>query len=206
MGNTAKVDARRLHAAERRKRAAELRAEGMTYQQISDELGYSAAGNVCRDLKEHMANLPKASLEELRTTLDGKLQQAEARVWPLTKHADPNVRLRALDTFGKTIQRRADINGLKPPLVSVQLPAAAPDTSAALARLSPVELAILQYFSLAMASDERPPFETIRADVVEWLNEHSPRAIALLPEGRAPTGTPVRELAAVHADDDDDDL
>ena len=180
-----------------------MRTEGATFQAIADELSYAHASNVRRDLHEHMAEIPRPALEELRGILDDKLAKAESKAWPLTNNRDPIVKLRAIEVVARTVQRRADLAGIKPPVVSIQLPPVAPDVRSALARLSPVEVVILQHLQVVMASPERPCFEPIREEVVAWLNEHAPPVRGLLTQGSSVTSMPAREAVPVSVEEDD---
>lgn len=96
-------------------RVVRLRAMGATYKQIADAEGYSDPGTarhaLVRTLREHQAE----AVQDLRALENERLDIALATVIPLLTHAEPVVRLRAVDSLVRVSKRRADMNGLDAP-------------------------------------------------------------------------------------------
>lgn len=68
---------RRMSAKQKRTKAAELRVQGRTWQQIADEVGYADPGTACRAVKEYLSKYPSPDVEELRAIENQKLDRLE---------------------------------------------------------------------------------------------------------------------------------
>ena len=68
-------------AAARRARAVELVADGMTYQQIADEMGYSNKGTVYRIVQQALARQTAEAAEELQGLEVARLDALQAALW-----------------------------------------------------------------------------------------------------------------------------
>jgi hypothetical protein len=182
MGNSAARDTRRLDAAEKARKAAELRKNGASLQDIVDTGLYASRGSARRALQDRMTKLPAMALDELRATLDAKYGRAEANAMQLLEHADPSVKLRAAEVVAKIVAKRVDLFGVRAPAqVEVSVGPKPDEGETDLSKLSTAELVILKYLQSVVTSDERPPFAEIRETVRAWLDAHAPPAIALLP-------------------------
>lgn len=147
--------ARGLKGAERDREACRLRSRRMTYQQISDALGYGAAANAHRAVRKTLAAIPRDAAEELvQLELDqlDMLTDAVLRVLE-TEHytvsqgrliylhedapplADDSPVLSAVDRLLKIQERRARLLGLDQPSKATVTHAAA-DVDAAVAELA----------------------------------------------------------------------
>lgn len=96
-------------------RVVRLRAMGATYAQIAASEGYTdpatARNAVVRTLRAHQAE----AVQDLRVLENERLDIALATVIPLLTHAEPTVRLKAVDSLVRVSKRRADMNGLDAP-------------------------------------------------------------------------------------------
>lgn len=146
---------RTLKGAERDREACRLRARRMTYQQISDQLGYGGASNAHRAVQKVLAEIPRDAaneliqleLDQLDMMTEAVLQVLEANHYvvsqgrliylhedapPLT---DDSPVLAAVDRLLKIQERRARLLGLDQPSKATVTHAAA-DVDAAVAELA----------------------------------------------------------------------
>lgn len=67
----------RLSARQKQARAAELRLQSYTWQQIADAVGYSNQGTAYREVMRYFKNNPSPEVEELRAQENEKLDRLE---------------------------------------------------------------------------------------------------------------------------------
>lgn len=132
-------------SVQRDTRALELRSQGWTYRAISEELGYGGTGNAQRAVEAVVAKVPEESAKVVRAQMVEQLDlmtntalQVLARTHlayhqgePLTDAQgrpvlDDGPTLKAIDTLGRVLERRAKLLGVDAPerseLAVVQLP------------------------------------------------------------------------------------
>jgi hypothetical protein len=109
----------RDRVAARRSRALQLRAAGLTWQAIADELGYRAAGHAAQDVARALAarknlldnqaalfvTLELERLDSLERAVQTVMRQASAE-------GDRSMVLRAADRLVRVSERRAKLLGL----------------------------------------------------------------------------------------------
>ena len=86
-----RVDGRhrnRALAAARRARAIELRAQGWTYEQIADELGYANRGTVCHIVSDALAAREVEAVEDLRFLERARLDALQVALWDAAMTGD----------------------------------------------------------------------------------------------------------------------
>lgn len=71
---------RTIEAAERRALAAKMRADGVGWQKIADEYYRGNLGNAYKGVKQFWADLPKETVEEIRSAMLAKIEGLEAEV------------------------------------------------------------------------------------------------------------------------------
>ena len=71
----------RALASYRRARAIELRARGLTYQQVADELGYANKGSVYSIVQKGLADREADGVDELRFVEQQRLDALQSAVW-----------------------------------------------------------------------------------------------------------------------------
>ena len=71
----------RALAGRRRVRALQLVSEGLTYQQVADELGYANKGTVHRLVQEELGAQLVESVDELRQTEVARLDALQVVLW-----------------------------------------------------------------------------------------------------------------------------
>jgi len=82
----------RALASARKCRAIQLKLQGLTYQQIADELGYTSRGTVYKIIKAAQATQLTDAVEEHLDIEVSRLNALQAAVWPAAMSGD----LRAL--------------------------------------------------------------------------------------------------------------
>jgi hypothetical protein len=101
--------------AKRRKRAIELRMQGLTYDQIAEELKLPGGrGHVYRDLQaaRREADLElRESIDEQRAIENARLDAMQATIWEAAVDGD----LEAQKGVLRLMQHRARLNGLQAP-------------------------------------------------------------------------------------------
>jgi hypothetical protein len=117
----------REQAAERRLKAFELRKAGASFRQIGRELGVSEA-QAHRDIMqalETLAKLTEPEVQHLRMIELQRLDEMQARLWPLITHTEINpvtgMRVPKPDQFAidrviRIMERRARLSGIDAPL------------------------------------------------------------------------------------------
>lgn len=125
-------------SAARDARAVELRAEGRSYRQISDELGYGSHANVIRAVQRAVAAVSAPGVEAMRAEMDARLEHLYGKVTEVlnTKHLkvsggqlvlvgpegeetpleDDAPILRSTETLLRLLDRRAKLHGLDAPV------------------------------------------------------------------------------------------
>ncbi|MGO4341552.1 helix-turn-helix domain-containing protein [Pedococcus sp. 2YAF34] len=125
-----RVDGRhrnRALAAARRTRAIELRAQGLTYEQIAEELGYANRGTVCRIVGDALATQQAEAIEDLRFVQRQRLDALQVALWDTAMAGDvkaaqailaivlARVRLLGLDGTSAHDQQRTPRTVVVPP-------------------------------------------------------------------------------------------
>lgn len=101
----------KVEAARRRKQALELRLQGKTYQQISDEIGWTSKRYAWRMVMQELRNIPKEEAAELRQIEMERLNTLTDALWTSAMTGDP----KAVDAMLKLMERRARMLGLDSP-------------------------------------------------------------------------------------------
>jgi Homeodomain-like domain len=99
----------RALAASRRARAIELRAAGLTYQQIAAELGYANRGTVCRIVSDALNSQTVEAVDELRSLEVARLDTLQLALWPAATEGD----VQAVSTITRIIMARSRLLGLQ---------------------------------------------------------------------------------------------
>jgi len=89
-------------------RAIQLKLQGLTYQQIADELGYNSRGTVYKIIKTAQAARLTGAVEEHLDIEVSRLNALQAAVWPAAMSGD----LRALVVAARIIDARCRLLGL----------------------------------------------------------------------------------------------
>ena len=105
-----KQDRNKLTAAERRKKAVDLRKAGATYDAIAQALQVTAK-TARNDVQQALRDIPRESAEELRTIELQTLMTMQRAVWP----ALVTGQLGAVDRMIKIVQERAKLTGIYAP-------------------------------------------------------------------------------------------
>jgi hypothetical protein len=102
-----------LDAAERHRRALELKVQGWTHDQIAAELGYASRGAVTDAIKAAVRDAVLPSAKEYRSILTERLEEMyrAARAKALSKEGQIND-LDALDRCVRIVQRLESLYGL----------------------------------------------------------------------------------------------
>lgn len=105
-------------------RAAELRLQRYTWQQIADECGYAGKGAACNAVLTYLRKHAHENATALREVENLKLDDDEVELLALRDDTEqePRVRIRAIEARLRLSARRSRMNGLDAP-VQVQLSA-----------------------------------------------------------------------------------
>ena len=98
--------------AERVRKGADLRVQGLTWQRIADELQYASAGAAYTAIMGHLRRLRDESLADMRDVESVALGRAAAAIWPQVLKGNA----RAQDTWLRNRQRYARLHGLDAPV------------------------------------------------------------------------------------------
>jgi len=98
----------RALASARKCRAIQLKLQGLTYQQIADELGYTSRGTVYKIIRTAQAAQLTGAVEEHLDIEVSRLNALQAAVWPAAMSGD----LRALVVAARIIDARCRLLGL----------------------------------------------------------------------------------------------
>jgi len=71
----------RLTAAQKARKAIDLRCQGVSWDDVAIQCGYANAPNACRAVRQALARYPSQSVDELRAIEDLKLDRLEQEVW-----------------------------------------------------------------------------------------------------------------------------
>lgn len=102
---------RRIEAAEKRRRALQLRKAGATFDQIAEQVGYDNKGNAYRAVNQELADLPKEDAAELRDLEMARLDSLLTAMWPKAIGGNGW----AVDRVLRIMERRARLAGLDQP-------------------------------------------------------------------------------------------
>jgi len=89
-------------------RAIQLKLQGLSYQQIADELGYTSRGTVYKIINTAQATQLTGAVEEHLDTEVSRLNALQAAVWPAAIAGD----LQALTVAARLIEARCRLLGL----------------------------------------------------------------------------------------------
>jgi hypothetical protein len=104
----ARMIVRRAQVAERRTRCIELRAEGKSWQQIADELGYKSRGAACQDARRALEDRLKredVAVDGLRTIELEQLDALQRKAWEVLERPHLTV------SNGKVVRVRNESTG-----------------------------------------------------------------------------------------------
>jgi hypothetical protein len=143
----------KIAAAERQRKAVELRMAGLTFQAIADTLGYanrsSATDAVTRALRD---TVPKELTDELRQIENQRLDRLYGPMYARALAGDH----RAVDACLRIMARRAALNGLDAPVRVRQAVITEEDIDRAIARLDR-EAETMEAANSAGDHSEMPP-------------------------------------------------
>lgn len=109
-----KSSARRLAAAEKRRKAVELRLQGLSYQKIADELGFKGEGPARKTVEVALAETRSLTGEAAEEIVAMELQRLDIMfkgLWLAMQAGDP----RSIEAGIKVQGRRAKLLGLDAP-------------------------------------------------------------------------------------------
>ena len=98
----------RVLASARKTRAIELKLQGLTYQQVADELGSANKGTVFKLIKDAQASRLTEAVSELRQLELDRLDAVQQALWPLAMDGD----VAAAEGVRQVIETRCRVLGL----------------------------------------------------------------------------------------------
>ena len=98
----------RVEAAEKAKRAAELRMKRYSWDQIAERVGYKSRSAAYEAVQKHIRNIPREAIEELRRYELESLDAAERTLADRISEGDDD----AINTMLKVKTHRARLTGL----------------------------------------------------------------------------------------------
>jgi hypothetical protein len=101
----------RALASARKSRAIELKLQGLTYQQVADELGYANKGTVHRLVREALDAQQAQGVERLREVEVRRLDALQRGLWDRAMSGDVD----AVHACLRIIQERIKVLGLAEP-------------------------------------------------------------------------------------------
>lgn len=104
---------RRIQAAEKRRRALQMRKGGATYEQIAAQVGYASKATAYKAVRDELRALPADDAGELRTLERSRLDALLTAAWSKAMRGD----LWAVDRCLRIMERRAALEGLDAPQV-----------------------------------------------------------------------------------------
>ncbi len=122
---------RRITAAEKRKKALQLRKGGASYDAIARQVGYANRGGAHRAVTQELRELPKDDAEDVLALEVERLDQLLMALWPAAMKGN----VRSAETVIRLMERRAKLQGLDAP-VQATITHAAADVDAAVAELA----------------------------------------------------------------------
>lgn len=103
---------RDVNAATRAALAMELRAKGMTFEQIAHQCGYGSRG-ACHDaIQRELERVVVENVDELRREQLLTLDRLQAMCWELAVDPDNRGRLFAVDRILQILDRRSKLMGI----------------------------------------------------------------------------------------------
>jgi len=111
MGDQSNQQPPKLKAAERQRRALELRALGLSYDRIASELGYRGRSGAWRSVQSALAKVRAEGVTELRTLESERLDQLLSACWKKAVSGDP----KSINAALRVCERRARLMGLDAP-------------------------------------------------------------------------------------------
>lgn len=99
---------RKLTAADRQRRALELRRQGLDYAAIADELGYAGRQGAHKAVSSALQRHEAESVDDLRRVEGLRLDDLQRAVWPAAMAGD----LAAVGKALEVMARRAKLFGL----------------------------------------------------------------------------------------------
>jgi hypothetical protein len=99
---------RKFTAAERKRRALELRRAGASYEQIADQIGYANRGGAHKAVTSALKTAVQEQADELRTLECERLDRLLLAVWKAAIDGD----LKAIDRALRIQEQRARLLGL----------------------------------------------------------------------------------------------
>ena len=100
-----------ITAAEKQRRALELRKAGATFEQIADSLGYAFPAAAAKAVKTALKRTIQEPADEVRELELARLDAMLFAIWPRVKQGN----LQAIDRALKIMARRAEYLGLDAP-------------------------------------------------------------------------------------------
>lgn len=97
-----------LTAAQKRKRALELRLAGLNYRQIAKQVGWANPGAAHSAVKRELQNIPKDAADELRTVELERYDEMQARMTERLRQGDLSV----IRDMIRLSDQRAKLTGL----------------------------------------------------------------------------------------------
>ena len=97
-------------AAARRVRAVELKAAGLTYEQIANELGYTSKGTAYNIVTKALREQTAEAVADLRDLENARLDALLHALWDAAMTGD----VKAVAAVLQIVQARVHLNGLEP--------------------------------------------------------------------------------------------
>jgi hypothetical protein len=97
-------------AAARRVRAVELKAAGLTYEQIANELGYTSRGTAYSVVAKALREQTAEAVADLRDLENARLDALQHALWDAAMTGD----VRSATVIVQIVQARVHLNGLEP--------------------------------------------------------------------------------------------
>ncbi len=101
----------RIDAAEKQRRALELRKAGVSFEKIAEQVGYASRSGAHKAVLTALRNTLREPADELRTMELERLDRMQAALWPQVQQGHQG----AIDRVLRIMQRRADLLGLDAP-------------------------------------------------------------------------------------------
>jgi hypothetical protein len=98
----------RVSAAEKQRRALELRLSGLNYRQIAEQLAYKSVASAHEAVRSALRNIPKDAADELRTVELERYDEMQARMTAALRTGD----LRVIPDMIRLSDQRAKLTGL----------------------------------------------------------------------------------------------
>lgn len=125
------ASARRITAAEKRRKALQLRKGGASYEAIARQVGYANKGGAHRAVMQELQELPKDAAQDVMALELERLDQLLLALWPAAMKGH----VRSAETVIRLMERRAKLQGLDAP-VQATITHASADVDAAVAELA----------------------------------------------------------------------